>query len=256
MTATTAHEQTGAERAAARAEAIRRWEVLEVPPDCYHEVAALASRLFSVPYAVVTVIDEDDIWFHGRHGVDLKGIPIAPGLCHAVVETGEPILFEDARIDPAACANSLVSGEFGLRFYAGAPLRTADGHNVGTIAVFDTAPRPTPEDEADILGDLASLVVREFELRLAARASVAAEQEEKLAAEMAAQQAHGKIVDLEGALGTHGTIGTAMGILMAQRKISSQQAFAELRKVSQNKNIKLASVARTLVTNVERNLKP
>ncbi|NUU20321.1 MAG: GAF and ANTAR domain-containing protein [Streptomycetaceae bacterium] len=232
-------------QAHARAEAIRRWEVLDIPPDCYHEIASLAARLFAVPFCVVTVIDEDNIWFHGRHGLDLPGVPIDPGLCYSVATSGEPRGIADASIDPLACSNPLVAEEFGLRFYLGVPLRTADGHNIGTLAVFDQAPRPVPEDRVDILGSLAALVVREFEIRLAAREAVAREHGERLAAQ-------GRSVDLEIALGTHGTIGQAMGILMAQRRIGSEAAFAALRRASQHNNIKLADVAHKLVTSVER----
>ncbi|NUP35385.1 MAG: GAF and ANTAR domain-containing protein [Streptomycetaceae bacterium] len=234
--------------AKARADAIRRWQVLDIPPDCYHEIAALAARLFGTPYAIVTVVDEDDIWFHGRHGLDLPGVPIGPGLCHTVVVTGEPLGLANAEVDPLSCPNPLVAGPFGVRHYFGVPLRTADGHNIGTMAVFDTAPRPVPYDRTDILEALASLVVREFEIRLAARVAVAQEQEERLAAET-------RFADLSAALGTHGTIGQAMGILMAQRRLDSEAAFSALRSVSQKKNVKLADVARTLVTDVERQVR-
>ncbi|UGQ14679.1 GAF and ANTAR domain-containing protein [Yinghuangia sp. ASG 101] len=227
-----------------RADAIRRWEILDMPPDCYHEIAALAARLLAVPYAVVTIMDENDIWFHGRHGLDLPGVPIGPGLCQTIVTTGAPHGLPDASLDPTASANPLVAGEFGMRFYLGVPLRTADGHTIGTLSVFDTAPRPVPDDMTDVLTALAGLVVREFEIRLAARAAVAREQEERLAAV-------DRTLDLEAALGTHGTIGQAMGILMAQRRIGSEDAFAVLRRVSQNNNVKLADVARRLVTDVE-----
>ncbi|MDI2126972.1 GAF and ANTAR domain-containing protein [Yinghuangia seranimata] len=233
--------------ARSRAEAIRAWEVLAVPPDCYHEIAALAARLFDVPYCVVTVVDEDHVWFHGRHGLDLPGVPIAPGLCHEVVVTGRACGLDNAAADPLACANPLVAGEFGLRFYIGVPLRTADGHDIGTLSVFDTKPRPVPHERLDVLVSLAGLVVREFEIRLAAREAVAREQEERLAVQ-------GRFADLTAALGTHGTIGQAMGILMAQRKMDSQAAFAALRDVSQRNNIKLAEVAQRLVADVERQL--
>jgi sigma-B regulation protein RsbU (phosphoserine phosphatase) len=234
--------------ARARADAIRRWEILDIPPDCYHEVAALAARLFTTPYCVVTVIDEDDIWFHGRHGLDLPGVPIGPGLCHTVVTTGLPRGLPDASLDPLACSNPLVAGEFGLRYYLGAPLHTSDGHNVGTLAVFDTEPRPVPEERIDILESLAQLVVREFEIRLAARTAVAEEQIERRAAEDKSQ-------GLQQALGTHGTIGQAMGILMAQRRLDSRSAFDALKTVSQRRNVKLAEVAKTLVDDVERQLR-
>ena len=75
----------------------------------------------------------------------------------------------DAEIDPRTLANPLVRGELGLRFYAGVPLRTRDGYNLGTLNVIDTKPRQVTNDELATLEDLAAIVVDELELRLAAR---------------------------------------------------------------------------------------
>ena len=67
----------------------------------------------------------------------------------------------------------LVAGDFGLRFYAGVPLQTSDGFNLGTLCVIDKEPRPVDQDQIDDLKDLASLVVDQLELRLAARTAIA-----------------------------------------------------------------------------------
>lgn len=61
-----------------------------------------------------------------------------------------------------------MAGDFGLRFYAGAPLTTHDGHNLGTLCAIDLIPRPRSEHETAILTDLAALVIDELELRLSA----------------------------------------------------------------------------------------
>jgi two-component sensor histidine kinase len=65
-----------------------------------------------------------------------------------------------------------VAGDFGLRFYAGVPLRTSDGFNLGTLCVIDKEPRAVEQDAIDDLTDLASLVVDQLELRLAARTAI------------------------------------------------------------------------------------
>nr|WP_241987513.1 GAF domain-containing protein [Cryobacterium sp. MDB2-33-2] len=77
-----------------------------------------------------------------------------------------PWVIEDARTDVRALANPLVSGGFGLQFYAGVPLRTRDGFNLGTLCVLDFEPRTVTDAEIETLGDLAALVMNELELRL------------------------------------------------------------------------------------------
>lgn len=65
-----------------------------------------------------------------------------------------------------------MAGELGLRFYAGAPLRTSDGHNLGTLCVIGSRPRTFSDDEAELLTELAGVVMDELELRLAAKRAV------------------------------------------------------------------------------------
>jgi GAF domain-containing protein len=223
-----------------RLDAIRRWRVLDTAPECFEQIAAVAARIFDVPFAVVTVVDSEHIWFKAHHGLDIDSIPRNPGLCSSVVETSEPLILPDARLDPAALPNPLVAGEFGLRFYAAAPLTTSDGYDIGTLAVFDQCTRDVTTDEQAILTDLAGVVVREFEVRYAARVEVLAEQQET-------ELERAKVANLDAALGTHGTIGQAMGIIMAQRGHPSEVAFDALRQVSQKCNTKVAEVARRLV---------
>ena len=64
------------------------------------------------------------------------------------------------------------AGDFGLRFYAAVPLTTSDGHNLGTLCVIDKEPRPIDTEQIEDLKDLASIVIDQLELRLAARTAV------------------------------------------------------------------------------------
>ena len=84
-----------------------------------------------------------------------------------------PWVVEDARFDPRTLANPLVAEGFGLQFYAGVPLRTRDGHNLGTLCVLDFEPRLATEEELATLSDLAAIVMSEMELRLESRQSLA-----------------------------------------------------------------------------------
>jgi GAF domain-containing protein len=79
----------------------------------------------------------------------------------------------DACKDPRSLANPLVAGEFGLRFYAAAPLQTEDQCNLGTLCIIDKTPRSLTEKEQKILKELADVVMDEMELRLSLRNTVA-----------------------------------------------------------------------------------
>ena len=79
------------------------------------------------------------------------------------------LVVEDTDIDHRVVSNPALSHAEGMRFYAGAPLISSDGFNLGTLCVTDTRPRPTSEEEVLILEDLAAMVVHEMELRRATR---------------------------------------------------------------------------------------
>lgn len=153
-----------------RLEAVRRYDVLDTPPDgAFERVTRLAAKLLDAPIAIVSIVDHDRIWFKSRYGLDVDQIGREPGLCASAILQDGPWVIEDARRDPRSLANPLVAGKFGLQFYAGAPLRTSDGHNLGTVCVIDKQPRELSESGREVLEDLAAIVVDELELRLAAR---------------------------------------------------------------------------------------
>ncbi|MCU1599401.1 MAG: putative magnesium or manganese-dependent protein phosphatase [Frankiales bacterium] len=154
-----------------RLAAVRRYEVLDTPADgAFDRITALAARAFGVPVAIVSIVDSDRIWFKSRHGLpDVMEIDRAPGLCASAILGSGPWIVADAPNDPRALANPLVAGDFGLRFYAGVPLTTRDGFNLGTLCVLDTVPRAVTPEETQTLQDLAALVIDQLELRLETR---------------------------------------------------------------------------------------
>ncbi|MDQ0798142.1 PP2C family protein-serine/threonine phosphatase [Streptomyces sp. B1I3] len=166
---------------AARMAAVRRYDILDTPPDgAYDRVAALAARLFDMPVATVTIVDEDRIWFKAAHGLDgVTQIGRDPGLCGSAVLRDDTTVIPDTLADPVARSNPLVAGPMGVRFYAAAPIITADGHRLGTVNVLDTRPRELDEADADTLADLAAMVRDQLELRLSALNAVRAEQERR-----------------------------------------------------------------------------
>jgi GAF domain-containing protein len=156
---------------AERLDAVRRYEILDTPRDgAFERITRIASLVLDVPIAIVTIVDHDRIWFKSAHGLEgVEQIDRVPGLCASAILSDEVYLVRDAKIDPRTLANPLVAGEFGLRFYAAAPLRTAEGFKLGTMCVIDREPRELSDEQARVLEDLAALVVDELELRLAAR---------------------------------------------------------------------------------------
>lgn len=153
--------------------AVRRYDILDTPPDgVFDRITAIAARRFDVPISIISIVDHDRIWFKSHHGVPVNQIGRDPGLCASAILSSEPHILGDAKADPRALANPLVAGDFGLRFYVGVPLRTADGYNLGTLCVIDKAPRPIHQEQIDDLKDLASVVMDQLELRIAARQAV------------------------------------------------------------------------------------
>ena len=155
----------------ARIAALRRYDILDTPPDgAFDRITELAASLFSVPISIISLVDTDRIWFKSHHGIDINQIGRDPGLCASAIVHDGPWVLTDAKNDVRSLANPLVAGEFGLRFYAGAPLKTSDGHNLGTLCVIDKEPREDfTKQQMEQLNHLAAVVMDEIELRLAAR---------------------------------------------------------------------------------------
>jgi signal transduction histidine kinase len=159
----------------ARLAAVARYEILDTPADgAFERLTSIAARHFRVPIAIISIVDEDRIWFKSVRGLEgVSQIDRQPGLCASAILQDDVWTVERADTDPRTLANPLVAGELGLRFYAGAPLRTREGHKLGTICVIDRVPRAITAEETETLADLAGIVVDELELRLAARREAA-----------------------------------------------------------------------------------
>lgn len=169
--------------------AVRRYDVLDTPPDgAFDRVTKLAARHFGVPVSIVSIVDTDRIWFKSHHGLDVDEIGRDPGLCASAILGAEPWVVENAAVDPRTLANPLVAGAMGLRFYAGAPLTTHDGFRLGTLCVIDKQPREFSAEDANVLADLADVVMDELELRLSARTTVDQESALRAQAELMARQ--------------------------------------------------------------------
>lgn len=156
-----------------RIETLRKFDILDTPPDgTYDHIVKLVAKLLNVPIAIVSLVDTDRIWFKSAFGLDVQQIPKEEGLCASAILSTDFYMVENALKDPRTLRNSLVTSEFGLKFYAAVPLTTSDGFNLGTLCVLDKKPRTLNETEQLILEDLAYVVIEQLELRLMARMAI------------------------------------------------------------------------------------
>lgn len=154
---------------AARLRAVDRYDILDTSPEeGFDRITRIASRLLGMPIALVSVIDERRQWFKSRVGLDVTETPRAHAFCDHAIRNSDVMVVPNATMDDRFKANPLVTGDPSIRFYAGAPLRTRDGHNLGTLCVIDRTPREFSVDQKRLLQDLANLVMDQMELRLLA----------------------------------------------------------------------------------------
>ncbi|MDO9710329.1 sensor domain-containing diguanylate cyclase [Paracraurococcus lichenis] len=151
---------------AARLAALRGFEILDTPPDPRFDLfTRLAARTLGTPLAAINLVDDERTWYKSTLGFRPYEPARATSICAHAVGLGEPVMvLEDAAQDPRFADHPMVTGPLGLRFYAGALLRTPEGHALGTLCIGDTVPRRLEEAARQTLLDLASGVGAMLEL--------------------------------------------------------------------------------------------
>jgi two-component system NtrC family sensor kinase len=143
-----------------RLEELRRYSLLDTPPEiAFDNITHLAAHIFQAPIAAVTLIDAERQWFKSCVGLETREVGRNFAFCAYAILGEDVMIVPDARVDPRFAENPLVTGAPYIRFYAGAPLRTRNGLNLGTLTVSDTKPRTMTKARAATLAGLASLVV-------------------------------------------------------------------------------------------------
>lgn len=163
------------EMEAKRLEALKKYDILDTPPDgTYDRIVKLIAKLLDVPIAIVSLVDNDRLWFKSAFGLDVQQLPqeAGKGLCSSAILSNDFYMVEDTSQDPRTCNNPLVTSEPRIRFYAAAPLTTSDNYNLGTVCVLDKRPRTLTEAQQQILTDMAYIVMEQLELRIMSRMAI------------------------------------------------------------------------------------
>lgn len=155
------------ENEAQRLIAVRNSQLLDTAPEVEFDVTTrIASHLFDLPIALVALMDDDRLWFKSRYGIALEELDRKIAFCaHTILQSNDLMVIEDLKMDVRFVNNPLVHGEPGIRFYAGAPLRTVEGLVLGTIAVLGMQPRVFDGNECALLRDLSVSVMTAIERR-------------------------------------------------------------------------------------------
>ena len=150
----------------ARLQALRRYKILDTDPEkAFDDLTTMASYICETPVALISLIDSDRQWFKSKHGVNLSETPREVSFCAVAIQQPDLFVVPDASKDPRFSSNPFVVSDPKIRFYAGAPFTSSDGHPLGTLCVVDVVPRSlTPSQEAALLA-LSRQVQAQFELR-------------------------------------------------------------------------------------------
>lgn len=149
-----------------------RYGVLDTPPEeAFERLTRLTKRVFGVSMSTMSFIDGHRQWFKSQQGLDACETDRAPAFCNVTIQQPAALIIPDATGDERFAANPFVVGEPHVRFYAGFPLRSSDGHAIGTLCAFDPRPREFNRHDAETLADLGGLAMELLELRRQALAA-------------------------------------------------------------------------------------
>ncbi|MCW8155805.1 PAS domain S-box protein [Stutzerimonas stutzeri] len=156
-------------RELSRLAALLRYEILDTPEEAvFDDFTELAAHICDTPIALISLVDDRRQWFKSRVGLEVSETPREISFCTHTILGEEIFEVPDALQDPRFRHNPLVVGDPHIRFYAGTPLTSPDGHNLGTLCVIDRKPRQLSAEQRDTLNRLGRQVIRLFEQHLLA----------------------------------------------------------------------------------------
>jgi signal transduction histidine kinase len=153
---------------ALRLQKLHDYQVLDThSEDTFDKIALLASQIFNTKNAFVTFVDEHRVYFKANIGdFQATEVPREDSLCSLAILDEKITVFSDTQAIPDLSENRFVNSQNGIRFYAGAPLKTPEGYSVGTVCVIDSTPKEVTEHQMDMLRTLADIVINKLESRL------------------------------------------------------------------------------------------
>ena len=158
-----------------RLSALAGYDILGTPREAeFDDIAVLAAGVCETPVALISFISEGGQWFKASFGATFDGTDLDESVCAHAILTGGVLEIPDAAADARTADNRLVTGEVGMRFYAGVPLVTGEGLPLGALCVIDTRPRCLTDAQMRALQSLGRQVMTQLELRRALRAEAEA----------------------------------------------------------------------------------
>jgi len=145
-----------------------------LPEEVYDDITRLAAEICGTPFAAINLIAEDRQWSKSAHHQEGESLGLyhylrAPweySFCaHAILNPDETMVVPDARYDERFSNNPLTVNDPCIKFYAGVPIKDAEGRAFGSLCVLDSRPRELPEHKLESLKALAKLVNTHFQLR-------------------------------------------------------------------------------------------
>lgn len=193
----------------ARIRALHSYKILDTDPEkAFDDLTILASHICETPVALISLIDSDRQWFKSCVGVNLTETPREVAFCNIAIQQPDLFIVPDATKDARFSSNPFVVSDPKIRFYAGAPITSSDGHPLGTLCVVDVVPRELTANQQSALLALSRQVQAQFELRKnLMELRVALQERDKAEAER-----DQTIVELKNALGH---VGRLSGLLPA-----------------------------------------
>lgn len=139
--------------------ALRTANILDTPPEeTFDRITRLVSSILNVPIALVSLVDSDRQWFKSQVGLGATETTRNVSFCAHAILSPEVFVIKDVLTDTRFADNPLVTGNPHIRFYAGVPLYSVEGHALGTLCSIDHVPREFSSDQIAILKDLAKIV--------------------------------------------------------------------------------------------------
>lgn len=151
---------------ARRLKVLWEYQILDTVPEAlFDDLTELAALICEAPIALISLVDSERQWFKAKVGITLNETSRDVSFCAHAINQPDLFIIPDATQDPRFAKNPLVVAEPRIRFYAGAPLVTADNHALGTLCVIDKVPRELKAEQKSALRLLARIVVSQLELR-------------------------------------------------------------------------------------------